>query len=49
MKRKLIWGTILTCSACLMLKNPRCKHGCRTVGEHVLSYGIDDLLDVLVA
>jgi hypothetical protein len=49
MDQKLIWGMLLIAFACLALKNPPCKHGCQTVAEHALSYGIDDLFDVLTA
>jgi len=28
----------------LMLSDPHCNRGCRTVGEHLLSHAIDDLL-----
>ena len=27
-----------------LLSNPRCKRGCRTVAEHLVTHGIDEFL-----
>jgi len=27
-----------------LLSNPRCKRGCRTVAEHLITHGIDEFL-----
>ncbi len=47
--KKLVLGAVCVVGALALLKNPKCGHGCRTVAEHVLSYGIDDLATVLLA
>lgn len=51
MKKNGNWlkGALLALGAYALLKNPHCKHGCRTVAEHVMNYGIDDVLDVVLA
>jgi hypothetical protein len=33
----------------LMLSDPRCNRGCKSVAEHLVSHAIDDLLGGLLA
>jgi len=33
----------------VMLQDPKCRRGCRTVAEHLVSHGIDDFLASLGA
>jgi hypothetical protein len=33
----------------LLLNNPRCTRGCRTVAEHLTSHALDDLIAGLLA
>lgn len=33
----------------LMLSDPRCNRGCKSVAEHLVSHAIDDLIAGLIA
>lgn len=33
----------------VMLRDPKCKRGCKTFAEHLLSHGVDDILAGLFA
>jgi hypothetical protein len=33
----------------LMLQNPRCTRGCKTIAQHLIEHGIEDFLGVLFA
>jgi len=33
--------------AFIMTRNPNCNRGCRTLAEHLVSHGVDDLLAAL--
>jgi len=33
----------------VLLSNPRCNRGCRTIAEHLLSHAIDDFITGLLA
>ena len=37
-------GVALVLVAILLLSRPNCNGGCRTVAEHLLSHGLDDLI-----
>ena len=47
--KELVWGVLFIVAAILLLRNPRCNRGCKTVAEHLLSHGVDDLATVLLA
>ena len=49
MSKELMWGILLIVVAFLMLKNPRCNRGCKTVAEHIFSHGADDVLAAILA
>jgi hypothetical protein len=42
-------GLGLGIAGLLLLSNPRCSRGCKTVAEHLLSHGLDDLIAGLFA
>ena len=33
----------------LMLSNPRCNRGCKSIAEHLVSHAVDDLIAGLLA
>jgi len=33
----------------LLLQNPRCNRGCKTIAQHLIEHGIQDFLGVLFA
>ncbi len=41
----IIGGTVLV--GALLLSDPRCKRGCRTVAEHLVEHGIQDFFSTL--
>ncbi len=41
----VIGGTVLV--GALLLSDPRCKRGCRTVAEHLVQHGIQDFFTTL--
>jgi len=41
-------GFLVLIAGAVLLSNPRCKRGCRTVGEHLFEDGIKTLLESLV-
>jgi hypothetical protein len=43
-EKEILAGLVLLLLGALLLKNPRCNRGCKTVGEHIVSHGLDDLL-----
>lgn len=32
----------------VLTRNPKCGRGCKTIGQHLLQHGIDDILTGLV-
>jgi hypothetical protein len=39
-----IWlGIAFTAALLVLNSNPRCNRGCRTVAEHLLEHGIEDI------
>ncbi len=42
-------GVALAILAIWLLKRPNCNRGCKTVAEHLLSHGLDDILSGLLA
>jgi hypothetical protein len=42
-------GLGLGIAGLLLLSNPHCTRGCKTVAEHILSHGLDDLIAGLFA
>ena len=49
MKNEFIWGLLLASVGVALLQDPKCRRGCRTVAEHLLSHGIEDFLASLGA
>ena len=49
MKQKKMMGLGFTVVTLLLLSSPRCNRGCRTVLEHILYHGLDDLLGRVLA
>lgn len=45
---KLIAGLVLAGLAWWLLSKPQCNRGCRTVAEHLLEHGIEDVVTALV-
>jgi len=41
---KILIGFLLVIGGAVLLSNPRCPRGCKTVAEHLLSHGLDDLI-----
>jgi hypothetical protein len=49
MNEKLIFGGLLFLATYYVLtRNPRCNRGCKTLAQHLLEHGIDDILVGLV-
>jgi hypothetical protein len=48
-EKALLMATGIALIGAMMLSNPRCDRGCRTVAEHLLDHGISDLLGALLA
>jgi glycerol dehydrogenase-like iron-containing ADH family enzyme len=42
-------GLALGIAGLLLLSNPRCPRGCRTVAEHLITHGLEDLIAGLFA
>ena len=49
MDRKLVVGGICLVAACILLKRPNCNRGCKTLAEHLLTDGLDEILAGLLA
>lgn len=49
MKNQFAWALLLAGLGVVLLSDPTCERGCRTVAEHLLSHGIDDFLAGLSA
>lgn len=49
MKNQFAWALLLAGLGVVLLSDPKCERGCRTVAEHLLSHGIDDFLAGLSA
>ncbi|HEV3480930.1 MAG TPA: hypothetical protein VGR97_01230 [Candidatus Acidoferrales bacterium] len=49
MKNQYIWALALAGLGWTLLQDPKCKRGCRTLAEHLLSHGIEDFLSGLAA
>jgi len=43
-----IFGMVLVLAAVFLLRDPNCNRGCRTVAEHLLSHGLEDLVSELI-
>jgi hypothetical protein len=39
-------GVVVLCVGALLLSNPRCDRGCRTVGEHLITHGVEAILGI---
>lgn len=46
---KAIFGFLLFLLGLLLLQKPNCKRGCRTIAEHLLSDGFDEMMAALLA
>ena len=46
---KAIFGFLLFLLGLLLLQKPNCKRGCRTVAEHLLTDGFDEVIAALIA
>jgi hypothetical protein len=49
MKNEIVWALLLTGLGIALLQDPKCRRGCRTLAEHLLSHGIEDFLSGLTA
>jgi hypothetical protein len=49
MNDKLVLSLVAVVVGCWLASNPRCSHGCKTVAEHLVSGGIDNVLNGLFA
>lgn len=49
MNKEFFWALIFVGVGVAMLHDPKCRRGCRTVAEHLVSHGIDDFLASLGA
>lgn len=36
----LVGGLLVLFTGAVLLSNPRCERGCRTIGEHLISHGL---------
>jgi hypothetical protein len=41
--KALLTGLVVVGVAALLLSDPRCKRGCRTVAQHLLEHGVEKL------
>jgi hypothetical protein len=48
MQKTVLTGLAVTGLALLLLSRPNCNRGCRTVAEHLLTHGLDELLGGLL-
>lgn len=48
-KDKFTVGVVLTIAGCLLLQKPNCRRGCKTIAEHLVTDGLDDMLAGLFA
>jgi hypothetical protein len=39
-------GLVVLFVGALLLSSPRCDRGCRTVGEHLVTHGLEELLAI---
>ena len=37
------WFFVAALAGMVLMSKPNCRHGCRTLAEHLLNYGIDGL------
>lgn len=42
--QKIALGTTLVVLGFLLLMRPDCKRGCRTVAQHLVEHGLEDLI-----
>lgn len=49
MNKEFLWALIFVGVGVAMLQDPKCRRGCRTVAQHLVSHGIDDFLAALGA
>lgn len=49
MNKQFFWALLFVGVGVAMLQDPKCKRGCKTVGQHLLSHGIDDFVAALMA
>lgn len=49
MDQRVFWLVVTILLASVLLKNPKCKHGCRTLLEHILDYELQGVLKGLFA
>ena len=49
MKNQFGLALLLVGIGIVMLQDPKCRRGCRTLAEHLVSHGIDDFLASLGA
>lgn len=42
-------GLLLFVLGLLLLQKPNCQRGCRTIAEHLLTHGFDEVLAALLA
>lgn len=49
MNKTAIWALVFVGVGVAMVQDPKCKRGCKTVAEHLLSHGIDGFLALLGA
>ncbi len=46
MRYSNVWWVVASLIAGIyLLSKPNCRHGCRTVAEHLISYGLEGLFD----
>ena len=49
MKNQFVLALLFAGLGVVLLSDPKCRRGCRTVAEHLLSHGIEDFLSGLAA
>ena len=45
---RLIFWLMIIAFGLLLLRNPRCNRGCKSVAEHLLTHGLDEFLGPLI-
>lgn len=46
---KLLFGVLTFLVGLALLQRPNCRRGCRTVAEHLLTDGLDEMMATLFA
>jgi hypothetical protein len=49
-RNEMLWtGVGLVAVALILTSRPTCNRGCRTLAEHLIQHGVNDIVDALLA